>query len=139
MASSPPTNSPPPLPPPGRNDPDRSWEAYRWALSRLTIPELLEHLTRINAAQEAQARSLTATTAASLPSLADSLSSLDRIAPGPTAPASPWPTDRGGGPSPASPQPSAVDRLAATAKLGPRIAARLLLASARAQRRRADE
>jgi hypothetical protein len=98
--------------------------------------QLLAHLTQINAAMEADRQTRMASL---LASRSEHLSSLDQPVLSSTATATrPSPMDRAAAPSP-SPALSAVDLLASSQRLGPKLAQRLLMASARAQARRSTE
>jgi hypothetical protein len=123
-----------------RDDPGmiRTFAGYRQALSQMTPDQLIAQLTVINAQLEAQSRSTL--TALLSPQLSDLQRSLDNPvlrSPRTATPSSP--ADRGAAasrPSPALHQRSAVDLLAASKKLAPRIAAKLVASEAR--RARAD-
>ena len=125
-----------------RDDPGlyRTFEGYRAALAKMSVAQLMDRLTAINAELEAQSQSTLASLISS--PLSASIQALDRLQVSsprtvrPTSPAS----DRGAAasrPSPASPQPSALDRLASSKYMGPKLAAKLVVADAR--RRRANE
>jgi hypothetical protein len=118
----------------------RTWAGYRTALSTMTMPELLAQATELSARIELEQRQ-TLASFLSTP-LSESLSALDRLqvrslrtAPPPSRP------DRGAAasqPSRELPQPSALDLLARSKSLAPRIAAKLVAAEARRARRDAD-
>lgn len=126
-----------------RDDPNliRTFEGYRMALSRMTIPQLLDRLTSINAELQAQSQSTLVSQISS--QLSDSIQALDRLqvrsprmAPPTSAP------DRGASasrPFPGSPQPSALDRLASSKYMGPKLAAKLVVADARKRARARGE
>jgi hypothetical protein len=119
----------------------RTWSGYQRALERMAaqpdaIPVLQAHLTEINA--RLQAQMMTAMTDAVGDQLRQRVSSLDTLqlrSPRSTAALPTSPTDRGARPSP-SPQPGALDLLMARKGLGAKLAARLVVGSARAEHRR---
>jgi hypothetical protein len=116
-----------------RADPNllRTFEGYRAALATMDRQELLDQLTRINAALETQSR---AAMTSSL--LSDSLASSDQLQTRSLPTASRPSPDRGSAASlPSTPLPSAVDLLARSKSLAPRIAAKLVQAEARRVRR----
>lgn len=116
----------------------RTWAGYRQALGQMSMTELMSHATELSARLEAESRHHLG--AALMDPLSDSLQAIDRLQARslPTArqPSSP---DRGARASQTSPEPrlpSAVDLLARSKSLAPRIAAKLVAAEAR--RARAD-
>lgn len=114
----------------------QAWQGYAEALSRLSTTQLMELLTSINgqlvAERERQMSSI-------LASSRSSEEALDRPVLSSTRTATPRsPMDRGVPPSQFRP-PSAVDLLSASQRLGPKLAQRLMIASARAQSRREGE
>lgn len=111
----------------------RTFQGYRAALARMTPEQLLSHATDLSARLEAQSRSTLAALISPGPSGSSSIDDLVIRSPR-TDPLSQH-RDRGARPSPASPSlPSAVDLLAASKKLAPRIAAKLVQAEARRAR-----
>ena len=111
----------------------RTMAGYRAALATLTIPQLMDRLTTINAAIEAenQARlaTLISTTSSNSPDLdAPVLRSTPRATP---SSAPPRATDRGVGPSLSFPPPGPLDLLSRAGRLGPRLTARLIAADLR--------
>lgn len=110
---------------------DATWDGYRLALGRMSNAELMQNLTELNATMQQQSRE----TLTSL--LRDSLSSLDRPVLSSTPAVSLYPpVDRGAPVSPSRQQPSALDLLARSRSLAPRVASKLVLASSRARARR---
>jgi hypothetical protein len=106
----------------------RTFQGYRRALSLMSRQELLSQLTDINAQLEAQSRS--SLTALLSPQLSDWQRALDNpvLRSRPMARPSSA-ADRGAAaslPSPERQAPSAVDLLAASRKMAPRIAAKLV-------------
>jgi len=132
MASSPRTSLEPLTPP----QEYRTWDGYRQALATLSPEQLMGLLTSINGQlQEERARQM-ASTLASSQSLEGAL---DRPVLSSTRMATQRsPMDRGTPPSTFRP-PSAVDLLSSSQRLGPKLAQRLMLASARATSRRESE
>lgn len=110
---------------------DATWDGYRLALGRMSNAELMQNLTELNATMQQQSRE----TLTSL--LRDSLSSLDRPVLSSTPAVSLYPpVDRGAPVSLSRQQPSALDLLARSRSLAPRVASKLVLASSRARARR---
>jgi len=104
--------------------------AYSKALEKLTIPQLLSLANEIAAAQQAQAQG----------ALLQTLSDYHRMTDSPvlrsTPPGSPsLPSDRPAPPS-SSPRPQAWELLSNSNRLGPRLAAKLVVSSVRSQSRR---
>jgi hypothetical protein len=120
----------------------RTWAGYRAALSQMKRQELLDHLTGINAALQAQSQAVLERQLRSLQTSGSS-SSIDNPVVRSTPPerrSNERPMDRGAYPSRlASPQPSALDLLARSKSLAPRIAAKLVLSEARRRRSPAKE
>lgn len=114
----------------------RTWDGYRRALAALSPTQLMELLTSINgqlvAERERQMSSILASSQSSVEALDRPVLSSTRMA------TQRSPMDRGALPS-TFPQPSAVDLLSASQRLGPKLAQRLMLASARATSRREAE
>lgn len=133
-ASRPATRSATPLPPGTPGWVAESFRGYREALARMTQPELLAELARINGQLELQSRNLV--TSATLLPLSGWISSLDQLVlrSSPTARPSPSPRDRGRAASQPSPQPSPVDRLLSSSP-APRVAAKLVASALRSSRR----
>lgn len=106
-----------------------TFKGFRQALAVLSIPQLMDQLTRINAAMEADAqlklRNAISTTSWGSSSLDDPVVRSTRTA---TRGAPAAPTDRGAGPSLLSPPPGPLDLLARSGRLGPRLAAKLVAA-----------
>lgn len=112
-----------------------TFAGYRAALRLMTPMQLVAHSTELSARLEEQSRS----TLASLISgtLSDSLQNIDRlqVRSTPAGPRSSERRDRGESHSrPSTPQPSALDQLARSKRLAPRIAAKLVLHEARRHR-----
>ena len=113
----------------------RTWDGYRKALASLTPEQLMSLLATINSQLDAERDRRMSSILLSSPSSGD----LDRpVLSSTRRETRPSPTDRGAPPSTFRP-PSAVDLLSANQRLGPRLAARLMIASARAQSRRESE
>lgn len=114
----------------------QTWQGYRQALATLSPQQLMELLTTINGQLTMERERRMASILSSSPSLSEVLDqpvlSSTRMA------TQRSPMDRGVPPS-TFPQPSAVDLLASSQRLGPKLAQRLMLASARAVRRREAE
>lgn len=130
------TRLPSSLPQP-MDDPDlyRTFAGYRMALARMTPEQLLAHLTSINAALAQEAREATAR---AIYPTSGPTSSLDSPVGSMTMePPSSSPMDRGARPSLSRP-PSPLELLSGSRRLGPRLAARLVAASAAAQARRSN-
>lgn len=141
MASSSPrtlTSLPELQPPDNETEIRRSFEGFRLALAQMTPEQLMGQLTTINAALEAEARTRLAATVSE--PLSAYIEKLDRVVlrSTPSEIPSPSPRDRGDPRFP-SRQPSPLDLLASSARLGPRLAAKLVVASARSRSRSADE
>jgi len=108
---------------------------YEKVLTRLTIPQLLGQLTQINGLLQAQSQV----------SVTEALLAHSRSADQPGAALTPKAiqspsTDRAQPASPGSTtRPAAWELLSASQRLGPRLAAKLVIASARAQQRRSGE
>jgi hypothetical protein len=110
---------------------EEAWAGYERSLSRLSNDQLLSLLTTLNSQLQEQATSSISTT------LLASLEAADRpvLSSTPTATLSDYPPmDRGVRASPQQ-QPGALDLLARSRRLGPRVAGKLVLAQARAARR----
>ena len=109
---------------------DDDWSALSRAYARMSPEQLLSHLTGINAQLQAQNRSMISRT------LEDVVSDLDRPVPRRQATVDPYqPPDRGHPPSQSQTRsPSALDLLASHERIGPRLATKLMKASAKAQR-----
>lgn len=129
MASPPPTVSPL-----SEREIRESFRSYQQALSSLTPESLMAELGRVNALLEAQSSNLlTSRLWQESHSRIDTLDQAQEptwMSPSDQAPDRPT--------SPLSPptQPSAISLLAGTGRLGPKMAAKLVLSSARAQSRR---
>lgn len=115
---------------------EEAFASYRTSLALLTPERLMEELTRVNALLQDQSSSLLTGQLWQA-----SLSAIDRLDPAgeptsttPFDPAPDRPTSRL---SPAPPM-SAISLLAGTGRLGPRLAAKLVVSSARAQSRRME-
>ena len=122
-----------PLTPPQEYD---TWDGYRRALASLSPPELMALLATINTGLTAERERRMASILTSSPSMAEAL---DRPVLSSTRMATQRsPMDRGVPPSQFQQQ-SAVDLLASSQRLGPKLAQRLMIASARAQSRREAE
>lgn len=110
-----------------------TYASFRQALTKLTLPELMELSARQAALLELEQRQ--AMTNLLSNGLSDSIQSLDRLSPSSRRTArQPSPADRGAAASPTSaprPLPGAVDLLAGSKRLAPRVAAKLVLAEAR--------
>ena len=108
---------------------ERTWQGYQAAVSRMSNEELLRTLTDLNVQLQAQAQ-----TSMTSPLLSELRQSLDRpvLSSTPREPLSP-PVDRGSRPF-QSPPPGALDLLARSRSLGPRVAGKLVLAQVRARR-----
>lgn len=114
-----------------------AFEHYRTALRTMDRTALLAHLTEINAQLESQRRETLSSALdpsavlSGLPSSIDLpvLRSIERDPPS-------SPRGREAQASPRSPQPSPLDLLARSSRIGPRLAAKLVAASARASARR---
>lgn len=118
---------------------ERTFEGYRAWLRTATPDQLREQLTKINAALEEQSRTTLQSMVERSGGLSDYLTSLDRVqlrSTPPDLPSSHSPRGRGAQGSPRSRPPSPLDLLAGSGRLGPRLAAKLVAASARASRRR---
>ena len=106
------------------------WRQYERALERLTPQQLMEQLTAINSGLQPQPTS----TLSNL--LLDRLHSADQPVVSSTTKATPSSADRDRpAASRPSPPPSPIELLSRSQRLGPRLAAKLVLASARAARR----
>lgn len=103
---------------------------YEAALERMSSSQLTQELTRINALMQQQAQSTTESL------LRAKLEQESQPHASSTRTPDPSPDQDRGRPTTRSPQPSPLDLLAASSRMGPRLAARLTLASARAQARR---
>lgn len=136
---------PSPLPQP--NNPEalaRTWDGYRQTLLTMArrpdgIRLLLEHLTTINSQLQAEReRQMALVTSAPLSAY---ISNLDQLVlrSTPRERQSRSPRDRAAPASPRSPQPSPLDLLSRSNRLGPRLAAKLVAASARAEANRRKE
>lgn len=119
-----------------RDDPNliATHAAFRQALTHLSLPELLELSARQAAMLELESRTLLTNLLSSR--LSDTLQSLDTLSPSSRRTASrPSPAARGAAASQTSPGPrplpGAVDLLAGSRRLAPRVAAKLVLAEAR--------
>jgi len=125
-----------------RDDPGllRTWAGYRQALSTMTIEELMK-LADNQAARLEQENREAMNRLLSTP-LSESLSALDRLqVRSPRTAPQPSQADRGvqaSQRSPALPQPSALDRLASSKYMAPRLAAKLVASEARRARRDRD-
>lgn len=117
---------------------ERTFRGYRMWLQTQTPEQLASHAAELSARLEDQARASLGQVIGQPPQLSDWLTSLDRVSfrstPTATRPSSP--RDRGQEPSLSSRQPSPMDLLASSQRLAPKIAARLVAASARAEARR---
>jgi hypothetical protein len=111
------------------------WAGYRTALASLTIPQLMDRLAEINRQQQALSLSMGLPQASSLSTFTEALDRPVLSSMGMATPVGSPSMDRGSAPSP-SPQQSPLDQLAASRRLGPRLAERLALAGARAEARR---
>lgn len=116
---------------------ERTFRGYAMALSRMKVPELLEHLTLINAAIESDRRARMAQLLSQGPSAS---SSIDDLVQRSTTPATSSRSESGR-PSPRQnqtrpPELTPLDRWAKQRSLGRSLAARL--AAADIQRRRAN-
>jgi len=113
-----------------------TWDGYRRALASLSPSELMALLATINTGLTAERERRMASILTSSPSMAEAL---DRPVLSSTRMATQRsPMDRGVPPSQFQQQ-SAVDLLASSQRLGPKLAQRLMIASARAQSRREAE
>lgn len=115
---------------------DQTFQAYEAALAEMArtggIPALMEHLTSINAQLEAQRQARMASLLSRPPATSSSID--DPVVRSTTRDSRDRrPPDRGRPPSP-SPQPTALDRLAASRGLGRRVVAKLVAAQARTER-----
>lgn len=113
---------------------DASARAYEQSLKSLTIPQLHSLLAQINGQLQAQATA--SVTALLTERLAQESQPLERSTRMPTR-SSP-PMDRGQAPSPSRP-PSPLELLVSGNRIGPRLAGRLVLSSARAVARSREE
>jgi hypothetical protein len=112
----------------------RTWQAYQRWLAMLDQQQLASHLTEINAQLQSQA---TARILSTSQALSDYRQTVDRPVVSSTPTASPSSLmDRAREPFPGSPAPDALSLLSSSQRLGPRLAARLVLASARAAARK---
>lgn len=112
---------------------EAGWDAYRQSLGQMNNDQLLQRLTEINAQMQQQATTTLGTAVTEM--LRASLASIDRPVLSSTPTPSPsLPVDRGA-PRSTSPQPTALDLLARSRSLAPRVASKLLLAQLRAGRR----
>lgn len=111
----------------------RSFEGYRMSLASLTPDQLMAHLTQINLALQEQARASLAATVSE--PLSDYLEKIDRVVlrSTPSEIQSPSPRGLAAQGSPSSRPPSPLDLLASSNRLGPRLAAKLVVASARSR------
>lgn len=110
----------------------RTFQGFRAALSRMSIPQLQDQLTRINALLQADVQARLTSTIYDLASA--SPANLDSPVLRSPRMASRPPTDRGSARSQASPAPappSAVELLARSRSLAPRLAAKLVVSDAR--------
>lgn len=143
MDSSPPTRLPRMADAPDPRDDAgliRTFQGYRAALATMTVDQLMERLTDINMKLEAESQA-NLTRLISSP-LSTSIESLDRLqmrslrtAAPPSRP------DRGqvaSQPSPVPRQQSAAERLAASRRMAPRLAAKLVASEVRKARRERD-
>jgi len=113
---------------------ERTFRGYAMALSRMKVPELMEHLTRINSAIEADRQARMASLLSQGPSASSSIDD-PVVRSTPPATSSPSGRDRSSRrPSPSPAQESPLDRWARSKSLGRSLAARL--AAADIQRRR---
>lgn len=114
----------------------QTWGGYRQALARMSTPQLMELLATINgqlaAERDRRLSSILGLSSTVTEGLDQPVLSSTRMA------TQHSPMDRGAPPS-TFPQPSAVDLLASSQRLGPKLAQRLMLASARAVQRREAE
>lgn len=125
-----------------RDDPNliRTMHSFRRALQLMSVPELMALASQQAAALELEQRTLMTNLLSSR--LSDSLQSLDTLQPSSRRTAArPSPAARGAAASQTSPapppRPGAVDLLAASKRLAPRVAAKLVLAEARREADRA--
>ena len=117
-----------------QSDRRRTWQSYQRWLASQTQEQLADHLTGINAALQAQSTTLLTS---------QLLSDYHRTIDQPVLSSMPMElpsslTERARELSPASQRPDALALLSQSQRLGPRLAARLVLASARAQARKAE-
>lgn len=128
------------LPPTAPLDPTEiaaSFEGYRQTLATMSQPALLAELARVSALLQAQSSNLL--TSQLWQASHSAIDHLDQ-APEPTSMTMPSSPSEGDPSRPASrptPEPSrAINLLAGTGRLGPRLAAKLVVSSARAQARK---
>lgn len=103
----------------------RLWDAYRTMLSRMTPEQLMDHASRNAALLQSQARAMTSMT------LSDFRTGMDNPVLQRPSMAPPSSTDRPAQASQRSLQPSALDLLSSSHRLGPALATKLIVASAR--------
>lgn len=122
-------------PPDSRAAIERTFAGYKKTLESLSPDQLMEHLTAINGQLELQQRALVSAVLSPSEVLSASIASLDRpvLRSTPTAIQSPQPRGLAAQVSPSHLPPRAVDLLASSSRLGPRLAAKLVAASARSR------
>lgn len=124
-------------PPNSRAGLARSYQGFQQALRQMSPSQLLELSTRQAAMIQTETAALLQSTLSTLSGYSESQDQpvLSRASTAIPSPDPNRPTDRG---APASPirQPGALDRLAESRRLGPRLAARIVLHSARSEARR---
>ncbi len=129
MDSLPPTDWKPPSDPAEER---RLWGTYRAALSQMSLAQLMAHASQNAALLQAQAHATTS----------EMLSEYQRAKDNPVLPrASMAPRSSADRPEPASrqsQQPSSLDLLSSSRRLGPALATKLIVASARAANRRTE-
>lgn len=117
----------------GLPEPLEAFASYQRALAMLTPAELHQQLTAVNAALEAEANQRLTSLLQAASTRADSIDSLDQGSPEMEIP---WTVpDRSSSQESGAPKTS-WQLLSGTSRLGPRLAAKLVLASAKAQSRR---
>lgn len=116
-------------------DVETAFQGLKTALSGMTNDQLLAHLAQINAQIEAQQTQAIANLGTRR-TLSDYLADADRISLSSIPTATP-PADRSSPPSQPFPQQSsALDLLATSGRMGPKLAAQLVQATAKAQARK---
>lgn len=105
------------------------WQGLDRTYARMTIPELLDELGRINSQQERRTRLDVSQM------LSERMSEVDQpVVRSPRTDAPSLTRDQERRPSP-TPQPGALDLLISGRRVGPKLAARLVMASAKSRRR----